>query len=192
MTLAGPADKVWIFQISGDLTMGSGAHVVLSGGALAGNVFWQVAGGATIGTTAHVEGTVLSATAVTLQSGATVNGRLLAQTNVTLISNTLVNVFSLTVSNANVTHGTVSSNAGGVVCGATCSASFASGSKVTLTAIPVSGYAFSGWGGACSGYANSCTVTMSAAQTVTANFAVLKIHQPIWKRVIKSIIQGGG
>ena len=190
VTLAGPADRIWIFQISGDLTMGSGAQVVLSGGALAGNVFWQVAGGAIIGTTAHVEGTVLSATAVTLKSGASVNGRLLAQTNVTLINNTLVNVFSLTVSNANVTYGTVSSNVGGIVCNSTCSASFASGSSVTLTAIPVNGYQFTGWGGACSGYGNSCTVTMNAAQTVTANFAVFKV-QPVWKRVIKSIIQGG-
>ncbi len=187
VTLAGPADKVWIFQISGGLTMGSGAQVILSGGALAGNVFWQVGGAAIIGTTAHVEGTVLSATAVTLKSGATVSGRLLAQTNVTLINNTLVNVFSLTVSNANVPYGTVSSNVGGIVCSTTCSASFASASAVTLTAIPASGYEFSGWGGACSGYGNSCTVTMNAAETVTANFVVLKVHQPIWKRAISSV-----
>ena len=50
----------------------------------------------------------------------------------------------LTVNNANVKFGTVSSDVGGIVCGATCSANFASGSKVTLTAIPVSGYQFTG------------------------------------------------
>ncbi len=92
--------------------------------------------------------------------------------------------YALTVSNANVTFGTVSSNVGGIACGSICSTSFASGTLVTLTAIPVSGNEFIGWGGACRGYGNSCTVTMNVAQTVTANFAVFKIHQPVWKRVI--------
>ena len=99
---------------------------------------------------------------------------------------------ALTVSNANVAFGNVISNIGGIYCGANCSASFPSGSFVTLTAIPISGYEFTGWGGACGGYGNSCTVTMNAAQTVTANFTVFTIHQPVWKRVIKSIIKGGG
>ena len=39
VTLAGPADAVWIFQIAGDLIMGSGAQVLLSGGAQAGTIF---------------------------------------------------------------------------------------------------------------------------------------------------------
>jgi hypothetical protein len=92
VTLTGPADAVWIFQIAGDLTMGPGAQVLLSGGAQANNIFWQVGGGTgvTIGTTAHVEGTILAAKAITLQSGASLNGRALAQTAVTLIQNTLV------------------------------------------------------------------------------------------------------
>jgi len=103
-----------------------------------------------------------------------------------------VSGFALTVSIAKSIGGTVASNLGGFACGRTCSASFASGTLVTLTAIPVSGYEFTGWGGACRGYGNSCTVTMNAVQTVTANFAVFTIHQPVWKRVIKSIIKGGG
>ncbi|GEM_PF-1686129 len=100
--------------------------------------------------------------------------------------------YTLTVINANVKFGTVTSNPGGIVCGTTCSANYASGSNVTLTAIPVSGYEFTGWGGACSGYGNSCKITMDSAKTVTANFAPFKIHQPIWKRAIKSIIQKRG
>src|SRR2546428_11910417 len=57
---------------------------------------------------------------------------------------------------------------GGINCGATCSASFASGTSVTLTATPASGSVFTGWSGAgCSG-TGSCVVTMSAAQSVTA------------------------
>ena len=103
-----------------------------------------------------------------------------------------VSGFALTVSIANSIGGTVASNVGGFACGRKCSASFASGTLITLTAIPVSGFEFTCWGGACRGYGNSCTVTMNAAQTVTANFTVFTIHQPVWKRVIKSIIKGGG
>ena len=59
-------------------------------GVLARNVFWQVAGFVDLGTTAHLEGIVLTQTAVTLQTGASVNGRLLAQTAVTLDQSTVV------------------------------------------------------------------------------------------------------
>ena len=100
-------------------------------------------------------------------------------------------MLTLTVSNAKIAFGTVYSNSGGIVCGTTCSGNFFGGALVKLTAIPVSGYQFTGWGGACSGYGNSCTVTMNAAQTVTANFAVFRIHQSAWKRAISSIIQRG-
>jgi hypothetical protein len=92
VTLAGPSDAVWIFQIAGNLTMGSGAKVLLSGGAQAKNIFWQVGGGVgvEIGTTAHVEGTILAAKAIHLRTGASLNGRALAQTAVTLDKNTIV------------------------------------------------------------------------------------------------------
>src|SRR5207245_5402868 len=64
----------------------------------------------------------------------------------------------------------VTSSAVGINCGATCSASFASGTSVTLTAVPASGSVFGSWSGAgCSG-TGSCVVTMNAAQSVTATF----------------------
>lgn len=90
VTLTGNANDVWIFQIAGGLTQASAKRVVLAGGALASNVFWQVAGVVTIGTTAHMEGQVLSQTAISLGTGASANGRLLAQTAVTLASSTVV------------------------------------------------------------------------------------------------------
>ncbi|CAK0748842.1 lysyl endopeptidase [Gammaproteobacteria bacterium] len=65
--------------------------------------------------------------------------------------------------------GTVTSNPSGIDCGSTCSASFASGTNVALTAAPASGYAFTGWGGDCSG-SGSCTVSMTAAKNVAATF----------------------
>ena len=90
VTLSGGANDVWIFQISGGITQASAARVILSGGALAQNIVWQVAGTVSIGTTAHMEGQVLSLTAITLGTGATVNGRLMAQTAITLAGNTIV------------------------------------------------------------------------------------------------------
>jgi hypothetical protein len=90
LTLKGSANGVWIFQIAQDLTVSSDTQVVLAGGALTKNVFWQVAGQVQLGTTAHFEGIILSQTAVTLGTGASINGRLLAQTAVNLDANTVV------------------------------------------------------------------------------------------------------
>ena len=90
VTLTGSANDTWIFQIAGGLTQSSAKKVILTGGALAQNVVWQVAGVVDIGTTAHMEGRILSLTSITLKTGASANGRLLAQTAVTLAGNTVV------------------------------------------------------------------------------------------------------
>jgi Ice-binding-like len=90
VTLSGSATDVWIFQIAQDLTVSSAANVVLSGGAVNANIFWEVAGAVNIGTTAHLEGVVLSKTGITLGTGASINGRLLAQTAVSIDSSTIV------------------------------------------------------------------------------------------------------
>ena len=87
MTLSGGPNDVWIFQIAGDLKVGSAVNITLSGGAQASNIFWQVAGEVTIGTTAQFKGIILSKTGVTLGTGATHMGRLLAQTAVILDGN---------------------------------------------------------------------------------------------------------
>src|SRR5207247_1582297 len=79
-------------------------------------------------------------------------------------------LYTLTVTKAGSGGGTVTSSPAGIDCGAACSATFASGTSVTLTAMPASGSVFSGWSGAgCSG-TGTCVVTMSAAQAVTASF----------------------
>ncbi len=91
LTITGEATDVYIFQISGDLTMTGAKHVLLSGAIKAKNIFWQVAGAVNIGTTAHFEGIILSQTAATLQTGATMNGRILAQTAVALDHSTVTN-----------------------------------------------------------------------------------------------------
>ena len=95
----------------------------------------------------------------------------------------------LTVVNANIAGGTVTSDTGGIACGATCSANFATGVSVKLTAIPVDGYQFSGWGGACLGHVginrNTCTLTMDAAKSCTAKFEVFKKkRRPSWRGLL--------
>ncbi|MFA4848829.1 MAG: ice-binding family protein [Methanoregula sp.] len=87
VTLSGGPNSVWVFQIPGTLDISSGKHVILSGGAQKQNIFWQVAGVTTLGTTSVFEGTILSQTKIALQTGASLNGRALAQTEVTLDSN---------------------------------------------------------------------------------------------------------
>jgi len=90
VTLDGSDTDIWVFQIAQDLTMASGVRMVLSGGALPENVFWQVAGVVELGTTAHAEGIFMSQTAINLQTGASANGRLLAQTAVTIDAATVI------------------------------------------------------------------------------------------------------
>ncbi|HXY39528.1 MAG TPA: hypothetical protein VEQ10_07660, partial [Vicinamibacteria bacterium] len=86
--------------------------------------------------------------------------------------NTTLGIYTVSVSKAGSGSGTVSSSPSGISCGSTCSASYSSGTVVTLTAAAASGSAFAGWSGACSG-SGTCTVTMSATRSVTATFNVV-------------------
>ena len=90
MVISGGANDVWIFQISGNVSMSAAKSITLSGGAQAKNIFWQVAGTVSIGTGAHFEGIILCQTGITLNTGASMNGRALAQTAVILDGNTVV------------------------------------------------------------------------------------------------------
>jgi RHS repeat-associated protein/uncharacterized repeat protein (TIGR02543 family) len=67
--------------------------------------------------------------------------------------------------------GTIISSPPGIDCGATCSATFAAHTSVTLTATPATGSTFQGWFGACTGSASTCTVTLSKASSVSAVFS---------------------
>ena len=91
VTLEGTGNDTdtWIFQIAGNLTEANGVHVILSGGAKAENIVWQVAGSVTLGTNSVFNGVVLSKTLIAVNTGTSVNGRLLAQTAVTLQMNAI-------------------------------------------------------------------------------------------------------
>ncbi len=87
VTLAGGPNDTWVFQISQDLTVNNSAIITLTGGAQAKNIFWVVAGQATLGTNVDFSGNILSKTLISLNTGTKVTGRLLAQTAVTLNAN---------------------------------------------------------------------------------------------------------
>lgn len=89
IVITGGPNDVFIFQIAGTLNAASAVNITLAGGAQAKNIFWQISGAVTLGTTSHFEGNILSATGINLQTGATINGRLLAQTAVTLQMNSV-------------------------------------------------------------------------------------------------------
>jgi hypothetical protein len=84
VTLVGSATDVWIFQIAQTVTVSDGKRILLVGGATAENVFWEVAGTVTLGTSAHVEGVVVAQTSIALGTSASIRGRLLAETAVTM------------------------------------------------------------------------------------------------------------
>jgi len=97
LTLCGPATGVWVFQIVSSLTTAAAvtpgvpaSQVILSGGALPQNVYWQVGSSATLGTYSIFQGSILAQASVSVNTGATLDGRALALTGaVSLDTNTV-------------------------------------------------------------------------------------------------------
>ncbi len=71
----GDANAVCIFQMASTLTTTAGRQVILSGGAKASKIHWQVGSSANIGSTSSFKGSILAAISVTLKTGATLDGR---------------------------------------------------------------------------------------------------------------------
>ena len=81
---------VYVFQIGSSLTTGSGSSVLLTNGAQACGVYWQVTSSATFGSATSFQGTVMALASISMNAGATLIGRALARNGaVTLINNTI-------------------------------------------------------------------------------------------------------
>jgi hypothetical protein len=86
----GDPNAVWIFQMASTLVTTVGRQVILSGGAQAANIYWQVGSSATIGGSSIFKGTILAAESITLNTGAMLEGRALARVGaVALDANTI-------------------------------------------------------------------------------------------------------
>jgi len=88
----GDPNAVWIFQTATTLITASGSNIILTGGAQAGNVFWQVGSSATLGTGSEFTGSILAYTSITLDTGASVNGRVLARNGAVTMDYNTINV----------------------------------------------------------------------------------------------------
>ncbi len=87
----GDQNAVFIFQMASTLTTGPGSKVILSGGAKASNIYWQVGSSATLGTGSVLKGTILADQSITLNTGARLDGRALTRIGaVTMAANVVV------------------------------------------------------------------------------------------------------
>ena len=86
-----------------------------------------------------------------------------------IIISSSTQTYTLSVNKAG--SGVITSSPAGISCGADCTEVYTAGTVVTLTAAPDGNSSFAGWSGACTG-SGTCTVTMDAAKSVTATFAL--------------------
>lgn len=90
LTLKGSATDVWIFKVAGTLDMAAFKEVILKGGALPENIFWQVADAVTIGADTDFKGIILGKTSITFGNFSKIEGRVLAQSAVNLDATTVI------------------------------------------------------------------------------------------------------
>jgi hypothetical protein len=89
----GNPNAVFIFQIGSTLTTAAGnSAVVLIGGAVASNVFWQVGSSATLGTNTTFSGTIMALASITATTGVALNGRTLARTGAVTLADNAISV----------------------------------------------------------------------------------------------------
>ena len=75
----GDPNGVFIFQVASILMTATDSQVILSGGANAANIFWQVGTSAVLGTRTKFKGTIMADQSISFATGATLNGRALAR-----------------------------------------------------------------------------------------------------------------
>ena len=68
----GDPDAVLIFQVGSTLVTDSASTILLTGGAQACNVFWQVGSSATLGTHSSFQGSILALSSITVTTGDTI------------------------------------------------------------------------------------------------------------------------
>jgi hypothetical protein len=128
LTLSGSATDVWIFQAATSVITSTATSIILAGGALASNVFWQVGTTLVTGPDSTFAGTVLAGTSITMGTGSSINGRLLAQAAVSASNGNVITSFvagSTPASSPTTTAGTSST-------GSTSASSLSNGSIAAI------------------------------------------------------------
>ena len=90
--------------------------------------------------------------------------------NKTVMATFTLNTYTLTVNINPTGGGTVAGT--GISCPGDCTETVNYNTSILLTAIPATGYAFINWSGCDVPSGNTCTMTMMADKTVTANFTM--------------------
>jgi len=215
----GDPSAVFIFQMGSTLITAAASQVVLTGGAQAANVFWQVGSSATLGTNSVLAGSILALTSITVTTGAAINGRALAINGaVTLDTNTVTatvaatGVLSITAPasaglGSTAPGGTVSShlgtvqvtdNRGSLAAGWTATVSstdFTTGAGTAAQTIPVADaqYVISGFTattGSATFTAAPVTQMSTAAQAVVTTTNVAGSNSASWNPVIQVAVPG--
>ncbi len=86
----GNTDAIFILQMASSLTTTIDRKVLLTNGALASNIFWQVGSSATFGTNSVFKGTVLVMESITFNPGATLDGRALTRTGAVVMASNII------------------------------------------------------------------------------------------------------
>ncbi|MGW0876434.1 ice-binding family protein [Streptomyces sp. NPDC002740] len=128
----GSSDAVWVFQIPESLTTATSSRILLTNGASACNVFWQIGEDASLGVTTAFVGTLMAENSITVNQGTNVEGRLLAQVGSVTLNNNRIFLGSCAASTTGgATAGTTTGTTTGTTAGTTTSGGLLGGGLVS-------------------------------------------------------------
>lgn len=90
ITLEGNDTDVWVFQVDGDINVGPGVQMNLSGGALAKNIYWQASGRVVLGSNSVSVGTFINQLTSELKQNAQLTGRILCKNGKVLLTQNVI------------------------------------------------------------------------------------------------------
>ncbi len=91
-TLEGNTNDIWVFKIPGHMKVGSGVHMILGKGVQAKNIFWQVAGSATLEANSDFSGTIIAQQFIEIKNHATLTGRAFAKNGYVNLDQATINL----------------------------------------------------------------------------------------------------
>lgn len=88
----GDGNSVFIFQVGSALATDAGVQILLTGGARASNVFWQIGTSAALAPATAFKGNILAQTSITMGNSSTLDGRALAENGAVTLDNNTISV----------------------------------------------------------------------------------------------------